>query len=255
MYSHTLMGRLLSTYKPAVLALKVGGKLKDAASIDWDAVTALVNAHERDTGDGSPSGSQAAMSATVSRGRDRSVPTSHIPASTSDANSAYRGEFGQGKCFNCGKFGHIIRECQEKLKPRFNDRESTSSNPATKTESLPRQERRFIEAISEVVLEVEGTSIGGDRSRRCSTGKRRRSQRWRGALNPREARGSLLRDHVRKRRAARSHVEVEEHNCDGSGEEGAPVRSGGRTIDEGGPIRQHGRCLVAECVDDISLAG
>ena len=52
MYSHTLMGRLLSTYKPAVLALKVGGKLKDAASIDWDAVTALVNAHERDTDDG-----------------------------------------------------------------------------------------------------------------------------------------------------------------------------------------------------------
>ena len=47
MYAHTLTGRLLPLYAQAVLALKVGGKLKDAKKIDWIEITALINAHER----------------------------------------------------------------------------------------------------------------------------------------------------------------------------------------------------------------
>ena len=52
MYTQTLTGRLLPIYKQAVLALKVGNKFKDTKTIDWNEVTALINAHERDTDDG-----------------------------------------------------------------------------------------------------------------------------------------------------------------------------------------------------------
>src|SRR6185437_1345928 len=57
-----LLGKLQPRYKPAVLALKAGDKLKDADKVEWDTVTAFINAHERseqrldgDTGvDGGP---------------------------------------------------------------------------------------------------------------------------------------------------------------------------------------------------------
>jgi hypothetical protein len=47
MFAYTLLDKLLPQYKPAVLALKAGGSLKDADKINWEAVTALLNAHER----------------------------------------------------------------------------------------------------------------------------------------------------------------------------------------------------------------
>jgi hypothetical protein len=105
MYTQTLTGRLLPMYKQAVLALKVGNKFKDAKTIDWSEVTALINAHERDTNDGS-SGKQAAMSASAQRSRfGERTPT---PSSMSN------GETEAPKCFECGKPGHKARNCRSK---------------------------------------------------------------------------------------------------------------------------------------------
>jgi transposase InsO family protein len=47
MYAFMLVDRLQPRYKQAVLALKAGNQLKDAAKIAWDTVTAFINAHER----------------------------------------------------------------------------------------------------------------------------------------------------------------------------------------------------------------
>ena len=60
MYMHTLTGRLLPRNGQAVLALKVGGKFKDAKTIDWNEITALINTHERTTTN-DESSKQAAM--------------------------------------------------------------------------------------------------------------------------------------------------------------------------------------------------
>ena len=46
-YEYTLLRRLQPRYKLAVLALQANGMLKDANNVDWDAVTAFVNAYER----------------------------------------------------------------------------------------------------------------------------------------------------------------------------------------------------------------
>ena len=48
MYAHTLLDRLQPRYKPAVLALKASGQLKDAAAVVWDTIAAFLNAHERE---------------------------------------------------------------------------------------------------------------------------------------------------------------------------------------------------------------
>jgi len=46
-YTFILLDRLRPRYTQVVLALKAGAALKDPSAIDWDAVTTLVNAHER----------------------------------------------------------------------------------------------------------------------------------------------------------------------------------------------------------------
>ena len=47
MYAYVLLQRLQSRYDPVVLALQSGSLLKNPAAVDWDAVTALINTHER----------------------------------------------------------------------------------------------------------------------------------------------------------------------------------------------------------------
>jgi len=100
MYTQTLTGRLLPMYKQAVLALKVGNKFKDAKAIDWNEITALINAHERNTNDES-TGRQAAMAA--SGQRMRSPPGEHAPIGKEESNAP--------KCFECGQSGHKARRC------------------------------------------------------------------------------------------------------------------------------------------------
>lgn len=70
MYAYMMLDRLQPRYTQAVLALKAGGQLKDATKIEWDAVTVLLNAHERNeqrqgaAGVGIPAMASAARGAT-----------------------------------------------------------------------------------------------------------------------------------------------------------------------------------------------
>ena len=105
MYTQTLTGRLLPIYKQAVLALKVGNKFKDAKTIDWNEVTALINAHERDTDDGS-SGKHAAMSASTHSSRGRFGDRTSMPSA-----AASNDEHEPPKCHECGQPGHKAYKC------------------------------------------------------------------------------------------------------------------------------------------------
>ena len=124
MYAHTLLGRLQPAYKQAVLALKVGDKLKDAKAIDWDAAAAFINAHERDqmrTGavGASDSDHGDASRAMAAHGRTYEKPTgkSMMPSTSSAGSRETRPEStgrerDTRRCFNCDKVGHIARHCR-----------------------------------------------------------------------------------------------------------------------------------------------
>jgi hypothetical protein len=120
MYAYMLLDRLLPRYKPAVLALKAGGQLKDAKKIEWDTVSALINAHERqelrldESTSESPSFAMAASADRASNWR----PPSYTPAASGAKQSAsrvdqQRGPFSEVKCYNCEGSGHISRDCKK----------------------------------------------------------------------------------------------------------------------------------------------
>ena len=141
MYCLFLLDRLLPRYTSVVLALKNGTMLKDTAKIDWDAVTALINAHERnerqfaEAGAASDAKAMAARTATYSsvtaRGHSPGSEHRRLGASASGASDSSRADGGdrdhgtggrsrnlqEVQCYNCGKLGHISRNCQ---KPRSN---------------------------------------------------------------------------------------------------------------------------------------
>jgi len=100
-YMYKMLDQLQPQYKPAVLALKAGEKLKDPKNVDWEDVTAFITAHERSEHrltmqDIEQDATSFAMSAQA-----------RPPAWTKTA-----------RCFNCGETGHIGKWCK---KPR-NDR-------------------------------------------------------------------------------------------------------------------------------------
>src|SRR6185312_12418211 len=88
--------RLQPRYTAVVLALKTGTLLKDPESIDWDAVTALINAHERserqlggdsDSGNASAAATGKAMLARAEASQPRQL---HIAAGA-EAHRAQNG--------------------------------------------------------------------------------------------------------------------------------------------------------------------
>ena len=137
MYVHTLLGRLQPVYKQAVLALKVGDKLKDAKNINWDAVSALINTHERDQlrlNDGSAVSVSQAMAA-----NNRSFGQRIHNGTQSKSETISKTHTGEDKreCFNCGKVGHIQRFCRSKKLhqkshgPNIESRGLLPSHPST----------------------------------------------------------------------------------------------------------------------------
>jgi hypothetical protein len=140
MYAHIMLDRLHARYKPAVLALKAGGQMKDASVIDWDTVTAFINSHERSeqraveaevaasakamaVGCPVPPSSGARQSWSNVASSSSSLPT--VPStSTSTSGSNYGGSkpassdrqmhgnsLENTQCYHCKEFGHFKSSC------------------------------------------------------------------------------------------------------------------------------------------------
>lgn len=130
MYAMMLLHKLHSRYNAVVLALETGPMLKDKAAVDWDAVTALINAHERkehQMAEDAGVGSAKAMAAGRSEetwGAPKSAPSHqqgdrHVHWQDSGSASAGRSRqsprtLADVQCFGCGEFGHIKQYCPKR---------------------------------------------------------------------------------------------------------------------------------------------
>jgi hypothetical protein len=146
MYAYILLDRLHSRYKPAILALKAGGQMKDASVIAWDTVTAFINAHERSeqrsaesdvvasakamaVGGATPnvhqSWSNVASSSSTAPGTSMSASSSNGGTKAS-SNGRYSNSMENIQCFHCQQFGHMKNACPKNphagSQPRHTDR-------------------------------------------------------------------------------------------------------------------------------------
>ena len=107
-YSYTLTDKLAPHFKQAILALKASGKLKEADMVDWEAVTAFINAHERSEHrlaqrDISSEGSQANTMAMAARG--------YVSGNTGSSGGRRPRSLADMQCFNCSEYGHLASQC------------------------------------------------------------------------------------------------------------------------------------------------
>lgn len=114
LYATLLLWRLLPHYATAVLTLKTSERLKDVAKIEWASIAQFMAEFERSQlalgeGDGAADRAMAARNAASA-------------AAAQQSSSFSRGAPDTRTCFNCGKPGHIKRQCP--LKPRAHDSEA-----------------------------------------------------------------------------------------------------------------------------------
>lgn len=129
MYTYIMLDRLHARYKPAVLALKAGGQVKDASVIAWDTVTAFINSHERSEqraveAEVAASAKAMAVSGPVPPIGVARQSWSNVASSSSSATipSASGSNYGGSKpangnalehtqCYYCREFGHMKSLC------------------------------------------------------------------------------------------------------------------------------------------------
>lgn len=129
MYCFFLLDQLQPKYKAVVLALKNGVLLRYKDEVDWDAVTLLINAHERNekhfSGDSSGSvGDAKAMAARDGSYRsnldDRNSNRQNRDGRAGGAGGQRSRSLQNVQCYNCGKMGHIKVNCQSPSKTAAN---------------------------------------------------------------------------------------------------------------------------------------
>jgi hypothetical protein len=133
MYCLYMLDRLQTMYTPVILALKNGTHLKDKSAIDWEAVTVLINAHERDVFRKQAEEASSEARAMSARTEDS---TSHSGSGSGSGsqNNGNGGGHGRGQrrrardltnvtCYNCQEKGHYKDKC---TKPR-KERDSTDT--------------------------------------------------------------------------------------------------------------------------------
>lgn len=171
MYAHTLLDRLQPRYKPAVLALKAGGQLKDAAAVVWDTVAAFINAHEREEAriGADDDGHGAKVMGAWNKPGAKSWPKP--PMATSPAAAAVATAAGPSareqrggprsladvQCFNCHQFGHLSRNCSEPRKPRLNAAPHAAAGSKEST-AVGREHGDRAQHKASAVLSVNGQS-------------------------------------------------------------------------------------------------
>lgn len=119
-FAHVLLDRLQQHYKPVVLALQAGGKLKDAAQIDFEAVTTMINAHERKEMQMSGSTEEEKAMAAYRRQKGNVQPRSFSSASPPSPSFTPPSSRAKAKpwhkdliCRCCKQKGHIERFCPQ----------------------------------------------------------------------------------------------------------------------------------------------
>ena len=119
MYSVILLDRLQPHFRPVVLSLKTGDKLKTPSTVDWDAIAALINSFEREENRTS-SDAVAAMSRSNAWANAAHGKTRFDKASSGQGERTHERAPVTDKtvCFRCGARGHISKDCS---KPRVDD--------------------------------------------------------------------------------------------------------------------------------------
>jgi len=116
LYALTLLDRLQPRYLPAVLALRTSKEengLKDLSKTDWDAVTKVINAHERHeqrlNGSAGEDGLERTMAAFSRQQRGKQT---FPPSNEWSAPDWMKGV----RCFACKELGHTVKFCKDTQK-------------------------------------------------------------------------------------------------------------------------------------------